>query len=412
MRELRVDTSRDPVFSDILLALQLRTANEPWFPRLKIFVCLEVIEAFIPFIPLFLSSKTVSINIAFTTGSPTMMIASTISGLSTLCPDLESITLNSLPRDSIITDAVSEMLLGCNQDTLRKFHVDSPLTGEARGVLYQLPKLSSLWAVVQGPTSLPPVALPNLIFIDFEYDDHLEWLQGFRGAVLEKLDWVCFRSESEQIGDFLEAFENVALTTSAPAALRLFEFCTSQPWNPNYRSLLQFTRLEQLDIEFSCHNGCSSRVDDDIIISLAQAMPKLKILRLGGTPCRTPTGVTIDGLIALACRCPQLSELRIHFEATSLAQVATGAGAPSSSGEGTAVRREDCGLTDIEVGDIPIPEGSTLAVAITLLQIFPHLLNVAYSEMKWQKVVETVKLFKRIGTLVQGKSKTYLPNLP
>jgi hypothetical protein len=164
-------------------------------------------------------------------------------------------------------------------------------------------------------------------------------------------------------------------------------------------------------IEFSCHNGCSSRVDDDIIISLAWAMPKLEILRLGGAPCRNLNGRHNQGTHRAGLGCLRLSKLRIHFEATSLVQAATGAGAPSPSGDGTAVRREDCGLTDLEVGNIPIPEGSTLKVAITLLQIFPHLLNIEYSEGKWQKVVETIKAFKRIGTFVQDTSKAPLPTI-
>jgi hypothetical protein len=412
IRELKVDTVEGmAVTSDILLALQLRTANEPLLPRLKTFECVGPGADLIPFIPLFLSPVTVDITVKFAVGSPKMIVASTISRLSTLCPDLESINLNSLPRDSVITDAVSEMLLSCNPGTLREFLVESPLTEQARAVLYQLPKLTELWAIIQGPTSLPPVALPNLTFIDVEYDDHLEWLQGFRGAVLEKLDWVSFRSESEQIGDFLGAFESVTLTTSAPAALSKLEFHTSRSWNPNYHSLLRFTQLKLLMIEFRCGGVCSSRLDDDIIISLARAMPKLEILRLGRTPCRAPTGVTIKGLIALACGCLSLSRLRIHFEVTSLGQQATGAGTLSSSGDGTAVRREDSGLTSLEVGDIPIPEGSTLAVAITLLQIFPRLLNIEYSEVKWEKVEETVKLFKRIGTLVRDTSKAHLPTI-
>jgi hypothetical protein len=412
MRELKVDISDGIVDSDILLALQLRTANEPLLPGLKFFECLVPDETFVPFIPLFLSPRIVEIKIEFAEladGPSTVMVGSIISRLSALCPNLESIVFESLPRDSVITEAVSELLLGCNRDTLQEFQVGSPLTEEARGVLYQLPKLASLWAIIQGRTSLPPVALPNLTSIDIEYDDHLDWLEGFRGAALGELDEVCFRSESEQIGDFFRAFEDVALTTSIQDTLSMLEFCTSRSWDPNYRSLLRFTQLTQLDIEFSCHNGCSSRVDDDIIISLAQAMPKLEILRLGGAPCRASTGGTIKGLVALSWGCLRLSELRIHFRATSLMQAVAGAGAPSPSGHGTAVRREDCGLTDLEVGYIPLPEGSTLKVALTLLQIFPHLLNVTYLEGRWHRVVETIQLFKQIGTLVQDTSKAPPP---
>ena len=60
-------------------------------------------------------------------------------------------------------------------------------------------------------------------------------------------------------------------------------------------------------------------------MSLARAMPKLELLLLGGKPCQTPTGVTLNGLIGLARRCPRLSKLRVHFQAASLVDAVIGA---------------------------------------------------------------------------------------
>ena len=127
MRELKVDTSQDLVTPDVLLALQLRTGNDPLFPRLRSFVCEGITEGFIPSIPLFLSPNIVNIRIQFVASSPTVMVASTIAQFSLLCPNLERITilLNNLPRDPVITEAVSEMLLACNRDTLLQFVVSS-----------------------------------------------------------------------------------------------------------------------------------------------------------------------------------------------------------------------------------------------------------------------------------------------
>jgi len=409
MRELTVDTSKDPVTSDILFVLQLRTANEPFLPKLKNFECEEATEAFIPFIPIFLSRQTTWIDIGFTASSPMVMVASMITGLSTLCPDLECITLNNLPRDPVITEAVSEMLLACNQDTLRQFLVDSPLIEEAREVVYRLPKLSELWVVIQGNTLLPPVALPNLTSINLEYDDYLGWLEGFHGATLEKLEEVNFTSQSEQIGDFLGEFGSVALTTSVSATLSIFNFNTSSSWNPNYRSLLQFTHLKDLVIESSCGEGCS-RVDDDIIMDLVRAMPKLEILKLGDTPCETPTGVTVKGLIALAYGCCHLSRLRIHFQTASLARAAASPETPHPSDE-IAVRRQDCALTDLEVGEIPIRKRVASIVAMTLLQIFPRLSNIEYIGEGWHSVGETIELSKRIGTFLRRTGEAHQPYL-
>ena len=218
-----------------------------------------------------------------------MTVASVINGFPTLCPDLVCVILKGIPGDPVIIDTVSEMLLACNRDFLQVFEADTPLTEEAREVVYQLPRLTDLWVVIKGTTSLPSVTLPNLITIYVEFED-LDRLRGFRGAKLNKLEWAAFHSNSDLSDDFLEEFERVALAASAQNTLSTFKYYTSRSWDPNYRSLLPFKQLKKLEIQFSCGGGCSSRVDDDIIINLGQAMPKLEVLRLGGAPCRTATG--------------------------------------------------------------------------------------------------------------------------
>ena len=409
MWDITVDTSEDPVTSDVLFALQLRTANEPLFPKLDSFTCRGATEAFIPSIPSFLSRKTTSINIEFAEGLHPVVVASMIIRLSMVSPDLECITLNPLPRDPVITEAVSEMLLTCNRDSLEWFCVDSPLTDEAYEVILQLPELSVLWVAIQGCARVPPVALPNLSLIDLQYDDHLDWLQGFRGATLGGLEVVYFTSQSEQIGDFIGEFTRVALTTSAPTTLLKFVFKTSRPWDPDYRSLLPFMQLKNLQIGFSCGNHCSSTVDDDIVMDLAQAMPRLEILKLGDAPCGTIRGVTVRGLMALARDCRHLSELRIHFRASSLAEAVDDVGVLVPSDGGTVVRRNDCVLTVLEVGEIPISPNSVLVVTMILLQIFPYLLNVKFIEGGWKDVAENIKLFQRIGYFVQHAGKCVPP---
>ena len=405
-----MDTSKDPVTSDTLLALQLRTINDAWLPRLRKFECERATEAFISFIPLFLSQKTTAISIGFADDPPTVVVATIISRLSTLCLNLEWIILRDLPRDPVITEAVSETLLACNRDTLEVFCVDSPLTEEAQKVAYRLPRLSHLWTVIQGPTSLPTLALPNLTAMDIEYDGDLNWLQGFRGATLEKLESIVFHTEANDIGDFLGAFESAVLTTSAKNTLSEFEICTSRSWNPNYSSLLSFNQLYKVEIEFSCEGGCSSRVDDDIIVSLARAMPKSEVLQLGRAPCKTPTGITANGLINLAYRCPRLSKLCVHFRANTLVEAVASATVQSRSDEPVS-RGEDCALTELEVGRTPIPAQSGLAVALILLQIFPRILNVKYTNHEWKTVTKTIKDFGRIGGFVHRSSKTPITHL-
>ena len=384
--------------SELLWILQHCAVNGPLLPNLKTLRLPHVTRQFLPFIPLVLSPRITTIDITFNepgvSDLPMAIIASTITTLPTLCPNLREIELFSLPRDPMITAAVSGMFLASNRNNLLSIYVDSPLTEEAREVIYKLPNLHTLSLIIGRDTSSPPVALPNLIDLTIEYDQDDRWLHMFRGATLGKLERVTFRSKSKQIGDFLETFEAVALTTSIPATLSTFAFYTSRPWRPNYRSLLPFTQLEDLAIDSSCKRGCSSTIDDDIITDMARAMPKLQCLHLGGLPCQTPGGVTAKGLAALARYCPHLSILCIHFRAASFNPPSIPGVVP---GNGPTIPQEDCALTSLRVGKIPVQEESTLMVALSLLRIFPRLHHIRYHDQRWKKVADAIHLSKQLA---------------
>jgi hypothetical protein len=408
MQKLIVDVDFDPVTSETFLPLQLRAANEPFLPRLKSFYCEYATDAFTPLIPFLLSPQTTELNITFSEDTHTVVVASIVSMFPTLCPNLERVTIYDPDReiDLVMDNAVSEMLLGCNRDFLRVFEVRSPLTEEARQVVYQLPKLSRLRTVIEGRTLLPQVVLPNLTEIDVDYDDHLDWLQGFRGAVLGKLERVTFRSEFEPIGDFLGVFAKVTLMTPTQNTLSKFGFYTSQSWTPDYYALLPFKHLKELNIEFTCDDGCSSTVDDDVITALAQAMPKLEILRLGGEPCDNPTGATVHGLIVLASYCLDLSELQIHFQGHTL----VGAATTLLTTHKPENPQEGCAWIALDVGKIPLPARSAAEVARMLLQIFPRILNVEYTmgtNREWERVRDHITGFRLTGAFVRRAGKAH-----
>jgi hypothetical protein len=396
----------DPEFTlsaEVHAVLQLCAISEPLFPNLKSLELQSTIWEFIPFVPSSLSPRTTSISITFPMHGPpkTTLVALLVPTFPTLCPQLQTICLHSLPRDPMITAAVSELLLTTNRDALRRFRVDSPLTEEAREVVCKLPDLCGLRVIIAGFTSLPTIMLPNLTEIDVEYDHNCDWLEGFRGATLGKLDSVIFRatSRSAQISDFLEAFENVGLTTST--TLSTFKFYTHRPRRLNYRSLLSFKQLRELEIGFSCEGGCSSTIDDDIMIDMARAMPKLETLVLGEGPCQTPAGVTAKGLAILAQRCPNLSSLSIHFRVGSFR-------APSASlgtlHVGSDAPQRSCALTRLHVGQIPMPEGSVLVVALTLVRIFPRITWIGYGNGNWERVLRAIRLS---GQIVDSSSKQH-----
>ena len=390
MRKLREHEDIHVLSSEIFSVLQLRAINEPLFPRLKNLKLWGITGRSIPFIPIFLSQRTAIIRFSFVlSNSPAAMVASMVATFPTLCPNLQKITLHPLPTDPMITTAVSEMLLANNRNILRSVHVDLPLTEEAREVISKLPNLQKLSVTVERETSVPSVVLPNLTRLTVKCDHNGDWLRMFHGATFGKLEVIAFYHTSGRIGDFLEAFERVALAASVQNTLSGFYLITSFSWNPNYSSLLPFTHLALLHIEFSCSDGCSSRVDDDIITNLAREMPGLDTLRLGKPPCREiPIGVTIKGLAILAKCCPDIDDLRIHFLVASLSAPPAIHG--TTPDIGLAALRRDCALTGLCVGEIPMPEESVSVVAVTLARIFPHLEGIEYTDENWEKVADAI----------------------
>jgi len=379
------------------LVLHRFAFSEPLLPNLKTLQFSPVIAEFIPSILLLVSPGITTIDIGFGRHHYLKaLIASTIAAFPTSCPNMRRIHLRSLPRDPIITAAVSELLLTTNRNTLRSLCVDSPLTEGAREVICKLPDLCTLGVIIERDTSLPSLALPNLreMIVKCYHDDD-DWLQMFHGATLERLETFVFASRSKRIGDFLGAFERAALAASIQNTLSVFGLYTSCSWNPTYSSLLPFTQLKELIIKFSCNGGCFSSVDDDIITDLARAMPKLEHLLLGGVPCRhIPTGVTAKGLMVLARHCPNLSSLRIHFQVASL--IAPPLAARITPNAEPTTPRRDCGLRSLEVGEIPVPEESVSVVALTLARIFPSIESITYIDENWKKVIEAISISKRI----------------
>jgi len=394
MRNLVEHVTLDVFSSEVLSVLQFRAFSEPLLPNLKTLELWSTTGDVIPFAPLFLSPITTVIDIGFNGSSlPKAVVASMVTTFPTLCPNLEQICLHSLPSDPVITAGVSGMLLATNRNTLRRFDVDSPLTEEGREAIFKLRDLRELSVVVERDTSLPSAVLPNLTHLKVTCDDGYDWLRMFHGATLGKLESVTFIFRSEQIGDFLGKFERVALAASVQNTLSRFTLHTLCSWNPNYSSLLPFTQMTRLYIDFSCDDGCSSNVDDDAIINLARAMPKLEYLHLGDAPCRhIPTGVTAKGLVVLAQHCPNLDFLCIHFQGASLSALPATAG--TASGTESTAPRGDCALTELDVGEIPVPEQSVLVVALTLARIFPHIERIYCADRNWDKVMDKITLFR------------------
>jgi len=381
MRNLEERGTLGALSSEVLPFLQVGAVNEPLLPNLRTLKLWPAPGKFIPLIPSFLSPRTTLINIGFDEPDlPKAVIASMVTTFPILCPNLKEITLRPLPRDPMITTGVSGMLLATNRNTLQRFHVDSPLT-EGREVIYKLPNLRELSAVIEGDTSLPSAVLPYLTSLTITCDHGHGWLQMFHGATFGKPSPL--------------SSNRAALAVSTQNTLSWLYLHTSCSWNPSYTSLLPFTQMKYLEIRFSCRNGCSSSVDDDILTKLVRAMPKLENLQLGDAPCcRIPIGVTAKGLVALTHHCPNISFLCIRFQVASLSAPPATAGVTSNA---EFTPRRDCALTELDVGAISVPEESVLTVAPTLAHIFPRIESINYVEDEnWDMVEGTISLSREI----------------
>jgi len=81
----------------------------------------------------------------------------------------------------------------------------------------------------------------------------------------------------------------------------------------------------------------------------------------------------------------------------------------------SVVLREDCALTDPDVGRIPIPAGPGLAIAHILLQKFllqkfPCILNIKYYkyvDRGWKAIAVTIDEIRRIGTFVHSTGEAH-----
>ena len=279
-------------------------------------------------------------------------------------------------------------------------------------MIYNSQNLRSLSVVIEKGTRIPSTSLPSLTHLRLQDEDGSGELQLLSRATFGKLESAHFDIGSKPIDDLLETFKGAALSSSIQDTLLEIGFTTDWSWNPNYSSLLPFTRLIDLDIMFPCDGACSG-VDDGIFIDLSQAMPKLQYLGLGEAPCHPFTGgVTAKGLAALAHNCPNISSLRVHFQVASLTDPPIGLEIARDAGHSGSWT--GCALTELKVGEMPVPEGSASTIALTLLRIFPRIHTIEFMDTVgepsgWDEVEDMIRHSKEI---VDFSSKCYHPTAP
>lgn len=126
--------------------------------------------------------------------------------------------------------------------------------------------------------------------------------------------------------------------------------------------LFIFTGLTKLDISLAC----SFTLSNEQLKAMAEAWPKIEYLQLGSLlGWKTPSNITLDGLLPLVSGCPDLEHLGIVIDASRM---------PTTSASYLGRRPVNSKTTYLQVGDSTIEDPQT--VAEFLFQIFPKVTGI------------------------------------
>ena len=291
-----------------------------------------------------------------------------------------------LVHDPRTIKAASTLLLKCNPDKLRYFHVDSVLSIEALIHATQLPNLEQFF--IRTDTTEPGIPLPASTFPSLGY---LEMkTTGTHSPLLQTLTNI----QSTAFATLELEFPAAAIGTFLPTALAalrprsLHQTLTRLSITPDgafdldeatIRPLLFLYQLTRLEISLYCgQDRCLYKLSDTNLEELVKAMPKLKSLCLGRFPCSHPANSTVRGFVSIAKHCKHLEELVIHANIEAIvAGVFQHDGVEGHTFEDPLPVFAECPLHTMILGPCLIPGGQqgAMVFALTLLRLFPHLVT-------------------------------------
>lgn len=404
------------ISSTALHLLQLSSPGSPLLPNLASLEW-ESDEAFIPFIPSFISRSLTSIVID-APREASSMLPPIITTLSTVPSDIREIQVERLFHGPSTQEASSQLLMQCNSYHLRKYNVDSPLSASALRHVIQLPSLEEFWLVVDSFPSedpLPIIVFPKLRLLDVEYSGDPTWLKllpAIENPVLASLFIQCLGPDVAQLMVSLQ----LALAGCAVCErLQEFRVRSKDDFKITQQMVactFQFKNLTSLKLLSECPPTICQTFDltDDDIDLLTQAMPRLESLAIGEEPCEAPSQTTFNSLYIISRRCPRLTTLQLHFNpARFVAKVDTDSesrdvtlglfefGTPPS---------ELCSVTTLDVGKIPLTRqvaNVSYIMALGLLGVFPRLEQIKYDDSDWDETNDLIGVCRRMGRFAFGK---------
>lgn len=290
-------------------------------------------------------------------------------------------------HDPRIVNAASTLLLNCNPNKLRYFHVDSALSMEAFIHATQLPNLEAF--TIRTDTIESDIPLSSSIF------PSLRSVQIKATNPLSPLLQIITDTQSTTFTDLDLEFPAATIGTFLPTTLaalqprNLHQQLTRLSISPEgdydldrttIQPLLFLNQLMRLEITLICHRGrCPYKLSDENLEELVKAMPKLRTLCLGTFPCTRPANSTIKSLVSIAKYCKHLEDMIIH---TNIEAIVTEVFERDDWGYPTL---DDplstpiwCPLRNVMFGPcfIPSEQQGAMVFALALLRLFPSLISV------------------------------------
>jgi len=280
--------------------------------------------------------------------------------ISCLPASLEHLSMRFGPRDrGLLEGAVSSFVLRCGPP-LRSFNSNTHLSEAALHHLMQLPNLRCWVAFGEPPRTIPSLAFPSLEKL------HL------RSGGLSWLHLLTARADGTLRDDLKSTA--VVMKTNIKATLKFLSFPENTPVNPTLlSSILPFRNLVALYVGNDCCDTgdiCTFDLTDYDVENLADALPSIATVKLGGVcgfnSCRT----TVASLLSISTRWLALTVLEIHFNTRTIA-----GDIRRLIDRGSRCDKPRCELERLCVGRLPlrVPEEDIGTVAMGFADIFPRL---------------------------------------
>ena len=349
------------------------------------------------YVNLFRSPRLTSLLVRVTPNIPNVVPILTSLPVETL----EELRFLDLSRDRAVQDAISSLVLRTTP-TLRSIEVSSDLSDAAIHHVVRLPNLSdaSVRFVNLDLQAAPlDTIFPSLRTLETRVDSEGGWKYLMEDTM--KLESIVLHSltalHPEKVVDIFgflinRGFHRITHRLSFAA----FEPCDLTP--RILTPLHNFGSLARLSVTSPCDPiRCKSRLTDGALAQLAEALPQLVELFLGGVPCGSPArGITLAGLHPLSVHCIHLETLQVHFSALDI---------PTDIPEDALSKASDqpplshCPLFRLVVGELPVSASakSPLIIAYFLRQMFPRLSKIwrTVTDSPWKEVQEHVDVFQK-----------------